>query len=239
MTNKRYFNLLALLLIVLAAIGLAFDLNVRYWIVAGGGIVLYVWCKDVFTGNGWLHKPALPQSNPGMAEAEYQADVATYNPVSETERNGYIELVHCCVAEATQAPLIYFFRTLKEYSNDADYGTTLNYVLAHLDDNSIPFIMALDWKADIETLEWRLQSSIKNNFNTFVELPQPDAYDKKAAVSFDGVLADFDRPLRKIGLQLGFIDTQSDEYVIVVHRVADRHNAEAAVEKIGYRYYQL
>ena len=49
---------------------------------------------------------------------------------------------------------------------------------------------------------------------------------------------DYDKALRKRGLQFGFIDTQSDEYVIFIHRIEDRLKAEEAVNKLAYKYHE-
>ena len=35
-------------------------------------------------------------------------------------------------------------------------------------------------------------------------------------------------------LQLSFIDTNSDEYIVVVHRIKDLEKAKNAIQKIGY-----
>lgn len=51
--------------------------------------------------------------------------------------------------------------------------------------------------------------------------------------------ADYDNALRRKGFQLGFIDVECDEYVIFVHRTADRDKAEDAVQRIGYRYREV
>lgn len=37
---------------------------------------------------------------------------------------------------------------------------------------------------------------------------------------------------------MGFIDTQSDECVIVVHQIDAKEKVKSAVNKIGYKYFE-
>jgi len=71
-----------------------------------------------------------------------------------------------------------------------------------------------------------------------IDLPKQQDYGNNVSVSFENVFKDFDQPLRKEGLQIGFIDTQSDEYVIFIHKIADRQKIEKSVQKIGYKYFE-
>lgn len=57
-----------------------------------------------------------------------------------------------------------FFETLKDYSGageDGEYGSTLFYVMEYMDEEAhIFFLMGLDWKREVETLEWRIESAL-------------------------------------------------------------------------------
>ncbi|KFE99008.1 hypothetical protein IX38_18365 [Chryseobacterium luteum] len=158
--------------------------------------------------------------------------------MSEQEKIGYISLVKLCLRPNRQNDLSSFFDHLRDYSKDEDYMTTLNYVMEYSDKQNLFFIMVLDWKQDIETLQWRLSNSLSNNFDLAIELPNPKNYEQTASVAFDNIFEDYDKPLRNNGLQMGFIDTQSDEYVIFVHKIDDKEKVESAVEKIGYKYHE-
>ena len=65
-------------------------------------------------------------------------------------------------------------------------------------------------------------------------MPEQDDYGPRASVSFDNVFKDFDNAINAIGFQLSFIDTNSDQYVIVVHKIEDIEKANSAINKIGY-----
>lgn len=76
-----------------------------------------------------------------------------------------------------------FIEELKNYDKDSEYYTTLNYTMDFLDSNNIAFILRLDWKAGIEDLEWVLKSSLKENYNLSIELPNESNYEKNASSS--------------------------------------------------------
>lgn len=59
------------------------------------------------------------------------------------------------------------------------------------------------------------------NFGVSADLPDFRTYGNKS-ISAPSVFADYDNALRRKGFQLGFIDVECDEYVIFVHRTADR-----------------
>lgn len=208
------------------------------------------WSKKELVGKGWFEKeqqkpPQTPanQSNQLQTPAnqfDYKAWreelVASLPESPEAERNAYIALAKLCCSNDTQQKLIPFFEKLKDFSNDEDYMTTLNYVMEHCDEQEIFFLMALDWKQDIDTLEWRLENALQQNFDLSLALPDPAGYGERASVAYDNVFEDYDKPLRENGLQMGFIDTDSDEYVIFVHRCDDKEKVIKCVNGTGYRY---
>ena len=244
MKEKTYYLILIILILSSLTIGYLFDLNFKYWIGSIGVLVLFIWCKDECTGRKWFEKtipklPHEPSLMDDMNEEEYNKYVEENYPlISEQEKSGYISLVKLCLAPNLQNEVISFFEKLRDYSKDEDYMTTLNYVMEYSDKQNLFFIMSLDWNADIETLAWRLENSLDKNFCLFIELPNPTNYEKEASVSFDNVFEDYDKPLRNQGLQMGFIDTQSDEYVIFVHKISDKEEIENTISKIGYKYYE-
>ena len=210
----------------------------KYWIVLSTGTVIFLYLKDVFTGLKWSEKLVKPKDMVIGRNTELAAMSKTYPLISEQEKSGYILLTRLCLSSQRQNELIAFFEKLEDFSQDEDYMTTLNYVMEYSDKQDLFFIMALDWKQDLETLEWRLTNSLNKNFNLDIDLPNLENYDKRITVSFDNVFEDYDKSLRNIGMQIGFIDTQSDEYVIFVHKTVDRGRVEKAVNKIGYKYFE-
>lgn len=96
------------------------------------------------------------------------------------------------------------------------------------------FIICLDWKQEITSLTHGVGQNLKENFDLQLELPQQEDYGNRASVSYDNVFKDFDKTLNQNGYQLSFIDTNSDQYVIVVHLIKDLDEVKSAVRKIGY-----
>ncbi|OWW25457.1 hypothetical protein B4Q04_07510 [Zobellia sp. OII3] len=159
--------------------------------------------------------------------------------LNEAQKNGYKVLTEICInLNSKKKDVFGFIENLKNYDKDSEYFSTLNYVMDFLDDNRIPFILRLDWKAGIEDLEWLLKSSLKDNFNLTIELPNKSDYKENASIANDNVFEDFDKPLREQGLQMGFIDTQSDEYIIVLHKISEKEKVKKATNEIGYNYYE-
>lgn len=160
--------------------------------------------------------------------------------LSDEQRAAYRELTNLCVYNKPDNLKIQeMIDTIENYDGDDEYFTTLNYFLDLMDDEDIPFIMRMDLSAGVEDLEWLLSSCLKNHPDITVKLPTAAHYNGATSVSADHVLADFDRPLREKGLQLGFIDTESDEYIMVLHKIKDKDSVEKAVKSIGYKYFDM
>ncbi len=79
-----------------------------------------------------------------------------------------------------------------------------------------------------------IEYTLKENFNQQIELPKQEDYGERASVSYTNVFKDFDKALNQIGFQLSFIDTNGDEYIVVVHKAEDMEKAKSAILKIGY-----
>lgn len=157
--------------------------------------------------------------------------------LNNKKRAAYRELTNLCVYNKPDNLKIQeIIDTLENYDGDDEYFTTLNYFMDLLDDKDIPFIMRMDLSAGVEDLEWLLNSCLKNHPDITVRLPKT-AHNGAKSVSADHVLADFDKPLREKGLQLGFIDTESDEYIAVLHKIKDKGSVEKAIKRIGYKYF--
>lgn len=158
--------------------------------------------------------------------------------LNEKQRKAYIKLAQLCLNLEQQNKIISFFNNLSNYDNDEDYESTLNFVMDYLGQNNIHFIFSLDWKAGVEDLEWRINSALKNNFNIEIKLPDVKNY-KEINISSDGVFKDFDKSLRKDNFQIGLINTESDEYVMLIHKIEDKKDVEKAVNTIGYKYLEI
>jgi hypothetical protein len=152
----------------------------------------------------------------------------------ETQRAGYRELINLTVGNSKKSQILNFIDSLKNHNDSVNLETTLNFVMDYLDQNRIHFIMVLDWKQEITDLVWRVNTSLKDNFNTKIELPNPKKYGDNASISAKGVFIDFDTELKTQDFKLGFIDTDSDQFVITVYKIKDEIAVKDAIKKIGY-----
>ncbi len=247
--EKVFFFILFLILaiVTVSAFLSAFGFGFVDWIWIIATIIYYIWSKDFITGLKWSETLVRPKtveqssSSPCYDknnEQHHTKIVANSPSINESEKQGYITLAKLCLAPHKRDEFLTFCETLRDISSEENDMTRLDYVMEHCKDQNLYFIISLDWKSEIENLEWRLWQSLRKNFNQLIALPDLEDYGQRASVSHEGVFADFDKPLRKVGLQMGFIDTQSDQYIIVVHKSIDKQAVADAVKLIGYSYYE-
>ncbi|NOT94355.1 MAG: hypothetical protein HOP05_22200 [Ferruginibacter sp.] len=96
--------------------------------------------------------------------------------------------------------------------------------------------MALDWKQEITDLVWRINSSLKDNFGVKIDLQILRNMAKMPLSRQKDVFKDFDKSIQTQNFKLGFIDTDSDEYVIIVYKISDENEVKGAIKRIGYNY---
>ena len=161
-----------------------------------------------------------------------KTNVKTNDEFVNLQKEGYYELINFCIGESRKIELTEFINKLTTQHNES--LNTLSLVISYLDSNGIHFIMAMDWKQEIKDLNWRINSSLKDNFNTEIELPNPEIYGENKSISFKNVFKDYDDILRINGFQITFIDTNGDEYIIIIHKTIDEIDVKKVVKKIGY-----
>lgn len=159
--------------------------------------------------------------------------------LSEEEKQGYLTLVSNCVHPTLQPQLLEFFHSLKDYSDDDRYFSTFNYVLDYLEKEQLFFIKFFDWKQDVNDLEYFIDKAVQKHFELSLSLPNSETYGAGASISSAHVLNDFDDCLRAYGLQIGCIDTESDEYVLFVHKMEAIDCIDEAIQIIGFDYYEI
>lgn len=179
-------------------------------------------------------KKKIPNNEIETTDSDGKIDVQKVKNDIETQKKGYIELGNICLNESNRTEFINFIVNLEDYTDDEEYMTTLNYVIDALYQKGNYFIIHLDWKQEITSLTHGVEYTLKENFKQQIELPKQEDYGEKASVSYNNVFKDFDKAIGKIDFQLSFIDTNSDEYVVVVHKTKDLEKAKSAILKIGY-----
>lgn len=158
--------------------------------------------------------------------------------ISELEKESYKTLIQLCTLPKNHDVLFLFFENLNDYSNSENYDSTFNYVLEYFEEHELFIIMNMDWKQDVKDLEWKLKNSLQKNFDKSIQLPNPSVYGEDASISNDHVFQDYDNALREHGLQIGFIDIDSDEYILFIHNEKDIDEIEIAIQNLDFEYYE-
>ncbi|MFV0530419.1 MAG: hypothetical protein ACK5MD_03175 [Flavobacteriales bacterium] len=169
-------------------------------------------------------------------EREEKQKIEANRPLlNDIQKKAFQELTELCAHNSpNKNNILTFIETLKDYDDDR----ALYCFIAFLESNNFGFIMRMDWKAEVETLEWMLNSVIEENYHLKITLPNPQNYDERSTVSEKGIFEDYGKALREDNLQLGFIDTQSDEYIAIVHKIQDLESVKKAINIIGADYYE-
>lgn len=150
------------------------------------------------------------------------------------QRTALLELASLCLKSPLNTELVDLINNLEDHTGHEEYITTLNYFIDHSYQINSVFIIYLDWKSEIEILRRGIESLLISNFNITIELPNENQYQSRASVSYPNVFSDFDSSLNEIGFQLSFIDTNADDYAVLVHKSSESHRIVQNVNKLGY-----
>ncbi len=163
-----------------------------------------------------------------QVEKESQKKVS-HAPLSDEKIQAYKDLTNLCIQEHESKESIFtFIDTLKG-------DVHLNDFMDFLDKKNINFIIRLDWCEIIEELQEQLSLGLQNYYDLIINFPDTTHLEENEVVS-EELFKEYDSFLREKGLQLGFIDTQSDEYIVLLHKTQDKDRVEQAVALIGYDY---
>jgi hypothetical protein len=66
-----------------------------------------------------------------------------------------------------------------------------------------------------------------------------DQWAPRASVSNGNVFATYNEFLLQYGFQLGFVNTDGDEYVLMVFKTTQKESVEEAVKLTGYGYFEV
>lgn len=227
MKTKVYFTILVT--IILLTIYQIIFLSFRSYVWVVGVLVFWIWVKkDITEIIGWFTDKKIQK---GLSEKPQIIEL----PDFEIQRKSYIELVKLCCSTETQQKLISFFEALKDYQGDKYYGTTLDYVIDFLTKNNYCFIEKLDWKQEVEDLELYLEAMVKTNYSE-LKIDFPQTFEKSTNLFLEDVFGTYNNCLKKQGIQMGFIDTQADEYVFFVHKIIHKEEIKNLINLIGYNY---
>ena len=149
-------------------------------------------------------------------------------------RKGYETLIGCCLEPARRTDLLQFTEVLFEEEGELEAADALERFMSYLDNEGVHLLMGLDWKAQVQDLQWAITSALKMNYGASIELPSASNYPRSASVSTEGVFTDYDKAIRAEGFEMSFVATDSDMYVVVVHKSADRKTVGEAIELMGF-----
>ncbi|MDO1500942.1 hypothetical protein Q2T40_12450 [Winogradskyella maritima] len=155
--------------------------------------------------------------------------------ISKKIKESYLNLSQACLNEEHLSEFQSFVKTLKDYNGHWKYGTTLNFVHEFLNQKKIFFFLVLDWKAGISDLNWILNLAFEKNFKEKVELPSPDDYPERASVSYDNVFCDYKKVLNKLNFDITILDTDSDQYVLLLHKLSEKDNISESITGIEFK----
>ena len=246
--NKKYFLLLALSLLfsIYQIVTFEYNQNNGTWNFIGQiwSILLFsflFWSKKDFTKVGWFAQKKEPTYNTSykiQAEISEEDYLNSLPEASELKKKAYIELSKLCSSNENQEKLIPLFKTLKNFDKDKEYPETLDYIIEFCDKNNLSFIMSLSRKQEVQDIEWRIETSLKENFGINIELPDYKTYPKHCTVSSLNIINDYDKPLRDIGYQMGLIDNDSPGFVFLIHKTENRNKIKTLFNTIGHKYYE-
>lgn len=152
--------------------------------------------------------------------------------LSDKKRENYINLAELCLNQEDFIMFKDFAKTLKDYDGHWQYGTALNYIINYLNSNKLLFLVSLDWKTGLDDFNWVLNTAIKRNFNKEIKLPSKTNYPDRITISYDNLFLDYKKWLNKSELDFSIIDTDSDQYVIVIHKKEDNAKVSKFISQI-------
>lgn len=174
-------------------------------------------------------------------EEKRAKEVASRPQLSQAKKAPYLALTEMCLGENPRKKgVLALIDRLKAYEDGKeDYASTYDEFAMYMNHNNIPFIITVDWKESIEELEAWIRAALEENFKKTFRFDMSGAgraFDEDSTVSGDGVFLAFDNQLRALGLQIGMIETDSDSYQFVVHKVEDAKKIHALP---GFRIREL
>jgi hypothetical protein len=96
------------------------------------------------------------------------------------------------------------------------------------------FMLQIDWNESVDELKLGIADLLLNNFGVNrVSFPNIRHYDNRTTVSNDGVLADFNRELKKQGFNLANVISGDDNLWIIVYPTTAHNEVEYLVNQLG------
>lgn len=126
-------------------------------------------------------------------------------------------------------------KTIKNYDGHLEYQTTMNYFLMKNYEASFSFIRSFDWKALTSELISFVRFALEENYGCIVDI-DTSVFKNDSIISNKGVLTSIDKKLNSAGFALGYLETESDEYVLFVHKFEDKELMKEIGKTIQHEY---
>lgn len=155
--------------------------------------------------------------------------------LNEQEKQRLMSLASYCLGEKG---LAIFKEKLDTYMTGSidPYWSAIYDLMVSFNEDDFHFATQLDWKEGVDTLEYCVERAVRFNFGESISLPTQANYDEMDSISSNKqIFSDFKTILAGYGLKLGCIDTESDEYIIIVYKIVDEDAVIKATDDIGYR----
>ena len=161
---------------------------------------------------------------------------------SEELKNGYLGLAKICLNEKAYADFKYYvneeFSKLSRsiLSQQESYISIMDAIIETMRDLEIPFFIRHDWKARIIDLNYTVDQAITKNLGLGdVEIPLPEDYSERASISYDLVLINLRTALNEAGVEITCIDSESDQYIFLIHKAVDNSKVSTFINTIGLK----
>jgi len=149
---------------------------------------------------------------------EKEVKASYRKPLSVKKKAAYVRLTELCMPDSPKKKeVLEFIKNLKEYDNGEEYATTYDEFRMYLNENLIPFIITLDWSEAIGEFESWVRDAVEENFKKTFKFDRGNRFNDDSSVSDKDVFYEFDRQLAKVGLKISMIETNGDEYQLVIH----------------------
>lgn len=242
MQNKTYYTGLIILTIAFYALITYVFHNAKFFFAGVAVLIIYIWCKDEITGTGWFKKrklvppAAIANHSVGQTFSQFTATVSG-NHIRKKE--GYRKLMQELVNPLLHPKLEAFIHQLNTFEGGEEEMEPIYSLGDFTDEEGITFISLLDWRSVVEDLEWRIESSLKQNYEVTIDLPSKDQWGPEASVSDANVFKTYNTALKIYGFQLGFLNTGNDDYALLVFRIVQQPLVVEAVTLTGYGYFEI
>lgn len=154
----------------------------------------------------------------------------------DLQKDALITFVKLCLNEPYLSVATRFLEqtTIEELEQDVEL---LDALWLFCEDNDIPLLTRLDWKADVEDFVYFLDRKLRLNFDIEIDLHAIQLTD---GLTLDKAMQQYDGLLRQNKLQLGFASDDSDHYIFFVHPTEAAGNMAGLFERSGSGYvYQV